>query len=1808
MKRKMAKIRPSPNEEARIIREEQERRRRLRILQVRDQQRYIALQIRQAVEQRRQQELEQLAEELRQDWELQQKERQHTVQRLYKESLQLLGQGHRTAKENEPDLAAVARRDEENHAKAEKRYEEALKELKSQRLKERERQSCSTNARKKALQTEKERSAKVSSLPPPPPNPIQQSIDSKKPHVLKKSDVNAFAATHYHMSESTVDRDENPQQLNAHEEAELEMRRWQNLQKEEKRRRAEQFEKAHLRGKQALRREQLVQDWEHFLVELEHRQQTDLLRRRQQLSTISPQLIQPLFKKQEMREDFQRQLEFAFEDMYTGEKRVKGDLVVQIMPEPLPALSTGSQDQELDITLDEVMQHEAEQKVASIEQGTSAQVESSKPAPRQALKKLLDRIRSQRNQCTSHSSHVPGADSLTIFTHQIPELETIETGSLTSEKEDRLPEPAHSPQKQSTAAEGLLTDDTNTVQVCEEECQKREEELESEKQQQMVLLQELEEQKVKLKQMLLEAQQEREHLKAAVTKGVPVEQPDVLGQEATCVVPGLPSELEPPTGLVDHSRRIREYQQRLLEQNRIYQRSMEVARQQLEEYQQTLRIRNHITSTLMQHADMPPDLCHLSMHNTQKLKGVVQDSLTVPSNIYNNTNISLEDPTRESDMLALRTCLTDSSLTVGSKFQQDEVESFTFRNQRADLTVWLTDNRMEGVKEHHSEKLIPTSLTSEYLPYHTAHPSSSIPDQLVSVLTRATSSSVTDDPPLVPSSAAGKLWNISHDSPQTESLSSRDGGMASWKQELQEQKETVALRQEEQQQRHKVELEQMRPQKQMVQALIHTDAQHPLPEAATEALVPEIGQTRLRLLVSLLRAIEETNGGTLSHLEELQEENGSPQQQQQPSIVDQTASGTETSPPRPVIVLPSGPLPPPRAKPPVTRVKLGVMEITEQHELSAIQEVETPVNTSQVTGPDILVTFPSHTVDLDVQEDSDPSQTSNSSLTTPSLSRLQQAAEQRSGSRTNCRGSSHIDWKERHLIESDLGQTVDSPLPSDTERGMDDCCPVTCRSPTQSPNRPPDTDCPSSTTISTGSYITTDPENVDKSPPVHLCREQEQPADLLDISSPCSQSSTSGWRGVAVGSLFSDNSIQHIIDRYTRELNLSFSTAGRITGSKASHMEEPGSSFPQSWVQSSERKGELHCSADRHYCLSDAAGTQTSDQEMDNAASPVLEQPELETFRPLTCCLTDQSSCLTVHCRDSAMEQLLGQPWAHSSMIAQPRGLPGSVDLVQGGWNSTLSRMTSRLSHRPSSVWISGGQDFYAGQLMEPLSTMLDDVQEGNPMRPLVGELNTDGSSGAGTDRSKTSEATLLPYPCLPEASLHCATMPSESTCPEEQTLQNLNKGPHGTEDEGSDSFHPLLAEVTQNETTDQSMTFRLLQNNVPISPEGQSAIGVCPETQVDLSPEHLREDKPATNESSQNPSWESVLGLEETMRTNVELTALSLSYLSLCDDTSAQGVFQPPREAADTSLRPPASVPSMDLCVEELKSEQGSSLRKHVPVLGKTEELVSEKGILEQSEITMVSLTEATAEEDSMCDYRSIDGEREDRQSGQDTEVSGSQLIIDHRDYNPPPVTFLHFECDPSRGLQAVSQHKQRLSTLLQRSCRRVEDIRTRWALAKAPSEVDKLGSCLTKNKPEPPREMNRSQRGGAELPGFIKPQPPPSVSSSRPKGKAKVTIQTSVQRKLDASEMYQRTQRLYEQLEEVKQQRAIRSRQEASAKNRLKAQEFHKVKTLLLMLMILLLCLSFQGEVTQESSFHCLLAENITEAPRKADTPVMH
>ncbi|KFU99969.1 Centrosomal protein KIAA1731, partial [Pterocles gutturalis] len=103
MKRKVAKVgklRLSPNEETMLMKEEYERRRKLRLQQVREQQKYIALQIRQKVKQRREEQLHRLEEALTAEWQRAQDQKMKALEKLYLSSLRAIGEGHRQAKEN----------------------------------------------------------------------------------------------------------------------------------------------------------------------------------------------------------------------------------------------------------------------------------------------------------------------------------------------------------------------------------------------------------------------------------------------------------------------------------------------------------------------------------------------------------------------------------------------------------------------------------------------------------------------------------------------------------------------------------------------------------------------------------------------------------------------------------------------------------------------------------------------------------------------------------------------------------------------------------------------------------------------------------------------------------------------------------------------------------------------------------------------------------------------------------------------------------------------------------------------------------------------------------------------------------------------------------------------------------------------------------------------------------------------------------------------------------------------------------------------------------------------------------------------------------------------------------------------------------------------------------------------------------------------------------------------------------------------------------------------------------------------------
>ncbi|XP_031201803.1 centrosomal protein of 295 kDa isoform X3 [Mastomys coucha] len=592
MKRKVmnAKLRLSPNEEAFILKEDYERRRKLRLLQVREQERGIAFQIREGVKQRRSQQVSHLAEELRAKWEEAQSQKIQNLEKLYLASLRHMGDGHRQAKENEPDLDALSRRAAERKGKAEVRHKEALKVQKNQKEMLMKQKTRHIKARKEAVLVEKQRSAKMARLPPPVPSPFE-NIDVNRIPSLKTN-----SSTYHHIS-TFVSRQMDTEQPDAHLAAEEEARRVERLRKQAAQERMEQFERAHVRGCQAMKKIHLAQNQERLMEELKQLQKEDLARRRQTVAQMPPQLLELPYRRNEMKEDWQRELEFAFEDMYNADRKVKGNLILHLKPEPLPTMSDQLQDEELDLSV------EGENEVPL---ATKTQQIPS----RLLFKRLLSKIRSQKSLWTIKSisedegevtasiseseSKIPSMDSGSITTEertapfeqeQVMDSErlTIESGPLSSEdkpfsykvgtgKEQAM---ASSPPATTVAQSSvLLHPQEEAVRIRMSLRHKQIMEIEEQKQKQLELLEQIEQQKLRLETDCFRAQLEEQRKKADQLEVCPAPMSHAMISDEDC-----------------HRQMIRNYQHQLLQQNRLHKQTIETARKRLLEYQTVLKER-----------------------------------------------------------------------------------------------------------------------------------------------------------------------------------------------------------------------------------------------------------------------------------------------------------------------------------------------------------------------------------------------------------------------------------------------------------------------------------------------------------------------------------------------------------------------------------------------------------------------------------------------------------------------------------------------------------------------------------------------------------------------------------------------------------------------------------------------------------------------------------------------------------------------------------------------------------------------------------------------------------------------------------------------------------------------------------------------------------------------------------------------------------------------------------------------------------------------------------------------------------------
>ncbi|XP_030773250.1 centrosomal protein of 295 kDa isoform X1 [Rhinopithecus roxellana] len=614
MKRKVVnarKLRLSPNEEAFILKEDYERRRKLRLLQVREQERDIALQIREDIKQRRNQQLTRLAEELRAEWEESQTQKIQNLEKLYLASLRSMGEGHRQAKENEPDLDALAQQAAERKRKADLRHKEALKVQKNKKEILMKQKTWHIKARKEALLVEKERSAKITSLPPPPPA-LFENIEVKRICAVKTN------SSTYHHLHTFVSRERDTKQPDAHLAAEEEAKRLEELQKQAAQERMERFEKAHVRGFQAMKKIHLAQNQEKLMKELKQLQQEDLARRRQTVAQMPPQLVELPYKRSEMKEDWQRELEFAFEDMYNADRKVKGNLILHLEPEPLPTVTDQIQDEELNLSMEQENVGAAEdlpvteaEIICSSETDVPLVMKTQQIPSKVLFKKLLNKIRSQKSLWTIKSMSEDESEMITTVSEIESKAPTVESGTIASEErtlssgqeqvvesdtltiesgplasEDKpLSCGTNSGKEQeinealpiTTVAQSsvLLHPQEEAARIRMSARQKQIMEIEEQKQKQLELLEQIEQQKLRLETDCFRAQLEEEKRKKTQPTGVGI-------APASCAVISDED---------SHRQMIRNYQHQLLQQNRLHRQSVETARKRLLEYQTMLKER-----------------------------------------------------------------------------------------------------------------------------------------------------------------------------------------------------------------------------------------------------------------------------------------------------------------------------------------------------------------------------------------------------------------------------------------------------------------------------------------------------------------------------------------------------------------------------------------------------------------------------------------------------------------------------------------------------------------------------------------------------------------------------------------------------------------------------------------------------------------------------------------------------------------------------------------------------------------------------------------------------------------------------------------------------------------------------------------------------------------------------------------------------------------------------------------------------------------------------------------------------------------
>ncbi|KAJ8310633.1 hypothetical protein KUTeg_012498 [Tegillarca granosa] len=357
MRAKKGRYRLSPNEEAQLLKEETEKRRRLRILQVREQAKQNASK-------------DQLERE--------KDEKVRQLETQYENCLRSIGHGQK-------DAGDQIDQDEERQMLIDG---------------------------KAALEVEKNRAAQIAALPPPPPDPLKEiNLQQNQKKLIKTTNADAFSTTYYHMSQDyAVDKADVDQQENARLAAEEEQEKIELEQLELKRLHNDRMARARVRHQHALQKEMLKHDYDKMMMDLSDLQRSDRDRRQKVVANIPKQVFEPPYKRLEDREDNQKVMEEAFEDMYMAETNYVGDISLALDPHPPPESSSvgGDSLSESGLTEGTPIPEPSLPRIPPVLRDMTnmprqAAEKSPQKKPEKVLRKLMDKIKSQREEHHSKS-------------------------------------------------------------------------------------------------------------------------------------------------------------------------------------------------------------------------------------------------------------------------------------------------------------------------------------------------------------------------------------------------------------------------------------------------------------------------------------------------------------------------------------------------------------------------------------------------------------------------------------------------------------------------------------------------------------------------------------------------------------------------------------------------------------------------------------------------------------------------------------------------------------------------------------------------------------------------------------------------------------------------------------------------------------------------------------------------------------------------------------------------------------------------------------------------------------------------------------------------------------------------------------------------------------------------------------------------------------------------------------------------------------------------------------------------------------